>query len=408
MRRALFLLALTLMPLSALAGGLLYLLWWLIPGPKLARDRVRDPALEAEFANLSRSRRIKLLLGSFGLLSLLTLAVCATPLWHLGGWLSHYLLPLLLIWGTYRALRNGRLEAGTLLTGLRSGSLALAIVGLLNYGLHWQTHLQMLCSPSYGGFCLLDLLLLAEDRARSFSMHPNVLGALMALAVPLWLLALGEARRKIPAFMALGAVLLCLLASFSRASWLAGACALLPGSFWLLNAAWRKGLWLSAGATLALLLLVGKLQPILARFGELLGGVGSHASRLTLWQGGLAMLRDHLWLGTGLLHPEPLLPAYIPPVAGGAGHLHNWYLQVAVESGLPAALCLFAALALLLGRPGDLSPSGRAAWLAWAGMILACCFDITLLDLRVAFVLCLLLGLILADRRAGRTTLTTL
>lgn len=393
LRRALFIAALALFPLASLLGGLLYLLWWVLPvGEQEEVLATIGPA------KTSTTRLMWSLALGFCLLSGLTGICSAIPLWQLAGWLSRYLLPGLLIWGTYRALRNGRLRAVELVTGLLAGSLLLASIGLGNYFLHWQSHPQLLCSPAYGRFCLLDLLLLAEDRARGFSMHPNVLGILLANSLPLWLWGLAQGEKKLRAGLALGliATLVCLLVSYSRAAWLAGIVSLGLGGGWLFGGR-RSRLWLAAPAGVALLLMVGYWQRLAQRLGSLLAAQGSQQSRLQLWQGGVRMLRDHLGLGTGLLQVEPLFALYLPPIAGGAGHLHNWYLQVAVESGLPAALLLFGLLALLLGDPRRLGPLGRGAWLAWLSFGLASLFDVTLLDLRVSFEMSLLLGLVLAE-----------
>ena len=385
LRRGLIVGALVLFPLSSLIGGLLWLLWWLLP--------YRASAVEA---TLPVGSRWKPLFWLFVFLSLVPLLTSALPLWHLAGWLSRYGLPVLLIGSSYRALISGRLAATELVTGLLAGSLLLAGIGLGNYFLHWQTHLQALCFGSFGGFCLLDLLLLAEDRARSFSMHPNVLGILLAVSLPLWLYALAQTKKnhKIPVLAGLLLVLLALLVSFSRAAWLGGGLALGLGLFWLMPLSLLTlplavaGLWVSGGQDL-----------LSRRLGGLLAAEGSQISRLRLWEGGLRMLQEHLLCGTGLLQVEALIPAYVGSLPGGAGHLHDWYLQVAVESGLPAALLVFALLALLLGRPGQL-PLARSCWLAWAGFGLASLFDVTILDLRVAFVMSLLLALLLQQRAA--------
>lgn len=386
-RQGLMVLALGLFPLSALVGGLLYLLWWLLPGA------VPEPQPLAGVPRLS-GRVIRAWILALIALSLLTCLTCAVPLWQLAGWLSRYALPALLIWGTYRTLNSGRLQPEELVGGLLLGSLLLALIGLGNYFLHWQSHPQLLCSDAYGRFCLLDLLLLAEDRARGFSMHPNVLGMLLAISLPLWIQWLAQVTvgKKALVGLALGLVLLCLAVSYSRAAWLGGGLALLLACLWLLQGSWRKGLLLMLPvAGLVLSLRLGQLLP---RLTSLLAAEGSHHSRLLLWQAGGQMLGDHLWLGTGLLQVEPLLPLYLAPIAGGAGHLHNWFLQVAVESGLPAALLLFGLLAYLLGTPRQLSTLGQACWLSWAGFALASLFDATILDLRVAFELSLLLGLL--------------
>lgn len=402
-RSLLLILAIAIMPQSTLIGALLYLSWWLIPfkAVKAAADvDLPDPqALRLRLFNW------RWLWGGFCILSLLTGLSSAMPLWHLAGWLSHYLLPFLLIWGTVRALQSGRCQALELVLGILLGSLGLALAGLANYFLHWAPHLQGLCFEAYNGFCLLDFYMLAEDRARGFSMHPNLLGALLALPVPLWLWSQRFQRWRVLSAASALLVCLCLLVTYSRAAWLAAAVALVLGAVWFFKLHSRAWLALGLGGGLVGLVLAGSglLTVIWARLASLFQAGGSQNSRLMLWQAGGRMLQEHGLWGTGLLQLEPLLPLYLSePVPGGAGHLHNWYLQVAVESGLPAALLFFALLLALLASPKDLGELGKACWLAWAGLLLACCFDIALLDFRLAFELCLLLAMILADRQSKR------
>jgi len=73
------------------------------------------------------------------------------------------------------------------------------------------------------------------------------------------------------------------------------------------------------------------------------------AIRLEMWEAGLRMVREHPWAGVG---PEniPLVYAqYLPPgatpMAGYHDHLHDNFLQVAAERGLP---CLAAWLWFML------------------------------------------------------------
>ena len=159
-------LALLLLPLSSLIGGLLYATWWLVPYRPVWRAQAVGAAPLAD--QMEASRRLRA--GSvFLLLALLVGGLAsAFPLWHVAGWLSRYLLPALLVWGSYRALQSGRLSVSDLLWGLLGGSLLLAGVGLGAYFADWSLHPQWLCLSGFGQPCLIDLLLLPETRARSF------------------------------------------------------------------------------------------------------------------------------------------------------------------------------------------------------------------------------------------------
>jgi O-antigen ligase len=59
--------------------------------------------------------------------------------------------------------------------------------------------------------------------------------------------------------------------------------------------------------------------------------------RLAMWQGGLAIARDHWLTGIGPGRVEQVYPRYAPPEAirRERGHLHNSPLQILVERGVP-------------------------------------------------------------------------
>lgn len=67
------------------------------------------------------------------------------------------------------------------------------------------------------------------------------------------------------------------------------------------------------------------------------------SGRLNLWRRALELVAAHPWLGVGPLH----FAHYGAELHGGA-HPHNWLLQIAAEWGLPALLCLVAAIGLAL------------------------------------------------------------
>lgn len=57
--------------------------------------------------------------------------------------------------------------------------------------------------------------------------------------------------------------------------------------------------------------------------------------RMAHWQAGWRMWTEHPWRGVGIGNYEPIYPAYyIPPWKEPLGHAHNYYLNVAAETGL--------------------------------------------------------------------------
>jgi len=146
-----------------------------------------------------------------------------------------------------------------------------------------------------------------------------------------------------------------LLASWSRGGWLGAGAAILA-----MLAALPRRAWLGIG--LVTLVLVGTLGlnvvgmlPLsisarltdfmqYARF-EDVRGVGISAEnyavieRLAHWQAALEMWQDNFWDGVGFGDYEPAYPAYRLvnwPIA--LGHAHNYYLNVAAETGLVGLL----------------------------------------------------------------------
>ena len=57
--------------------------------------------------------------------------------------------------------------------------------------------------------------------------------------------------------------------------------------------------------------------------------------RMAHWQAGWQMWAEHPWRGVGMGNYEPIYPGYyIPPWKEPLGHAHNYYLNIAAETGL--------------------------------------------------------------------------
>jgi O-antigen ligase len=91
-----------------------------------------------------------------------------------------------------------------------------------------------------------------------------------------------------------------------------------------------------------------------AKLATMLDPVTAGQTRFVIWQGAWRMILDAPWTGHGLGSFHNLYPAYRLPEDGSAGYMvHNDYLQLWVEVGLPAVLillALYAAVALALVR----------------------------------------------------------
>jgi O-antigen ligase len=88
--------------------------------------------------------------------------------------------------------------------------------------------------------------------------------------------------------------------------------------------------------------------------------------RMAHWQAGWYMLQDYPFLGVGPgNYPAVYDEYYIPPWKEPLGHAHNYYLNMAVEAGVPGLLALVLMLGLAFRallrriRAADLISEGR-------------------------------------------------
>jgi tetratricopeptide (TPR) repeat protein len=132
------------------------------------------------------------------------------------------------------------------------------------------------------------------------------------------------------------------------------------------------------------------------RYAELadLMGVGSMQARLLIWEGAWQLLRETPWFGIGLGMFALAYPAVRAPQDSSAGFLvHNDYLQLWLEAGLPALLLILAvavaAFALFvrvqrapgLGKAARLEAAGLAAGMLAVSMHTAVDFNFFVLPI---------------------------
>lgn len=192
---------------------------------------------------------------------------------------------------------------------------------------------------TFAGFLLpLDLVLIARLLARRKAGD--------ATGPTAWL------DRPLVAWTALAAINVALFASLTRSAWLALAVAL-AGLCGLV----RPRLLLAAPLAAMLFLAIAPV-PVVARALSIADlSDESNYDRLCMAEAGLRMVGERPLLGIGPDLVKRLYPIYRHPTAPrwNVPHLHDAYLQIAAERGLPA---LAAFLALLGG-------SALAAWRGW-------------------------------------------
>ncbi len=221
--------------------------------------------------------------------------------------------------------------------------------------------------------------------------------------------------------VAAGAAVIVLILTYSRGSWIAFALSvplMTVAAFFMLKGVERRRLLFRFACVT---LLVGLLALPFA--GEIVSRLtgddrGSADSRVQLIQVALAMIADNAVLGVGLSGYETVMTRYDETPGFITQHfdwpVHNIYLQIAAETGLPGLLLflVLAVLALWRGwlvlRNADAEPMQRALALGLlTGMVAylitglkeGSCFQSG--QMRLFFLFC---GLLFACERANRRT----
>ncbi len=187
---------------------------------------------------------------------------------------------------------------------------------------------QMLVFLMIGGFLLLGWRATAAP-----ANHPLVSSFEMRGA------AGGVVRRTAVEWVCGGIIALSILLNFTRSVWL--GC--FAGAVYVV--ARRRARWLWTLPVLVALILVAGPSLVRHRAESVLHPERdpSAAIRLEMWRVGLRMVERHPLVGVGPDNIPEAYDLYLPPgeapIAGYHGHLHNDFVQLAAERGLP---CLAA------------------------------------------------------------------
>jgi O-antigen ligase len=138
----------------------------------------------------------------------------------------------------------------------------------------------------------------------------------------------------------------------TRGIWIASAVAAVYLVFF-----WRR--WVCALIPVAILLVyLVSPAPVQQRFNSIVhpNGIDSNRFREIAWSAGFAMIEKHPLLGIGPDGPKFHFKEYVPPEvwatrpAGFYEHMHNVYLQLAADRGIPTMLAM---LWILIQMPID-------------------------------------------------------
>jgi O-antigen ligase len=240
---------------------------------------------------------------------------------------------------------------------------------------------QFLFQVGPEGFILFGRYMRAYGTFEQPNPYAGYLGLTLPLAVGLMgTLLLPKQYRVAPRWLLWvgfsGALMLVALAmSWSRGGWLGFAAAVLGIALAIIARSGRTALLIAAVVMLLIYVaLAGGLSlvpsSLLQRFGDFVPYLGSVdvrgleitdanfavLERMAHWKAALDMWTDHLWLGVGIGNYEIAYASYALPLWPlPLGHAHNYYLNIAAETGL-------------LGIVAYLGLWGAALFLVWRAL----------------------------------------
>ncbi len=283
----------------------------------------------------------------------------------------YFLVPLIL-YSTLRTLRSVR---DFLLAAIGTMTLS-ALWSLVQFGEKVQAA-HTLGMPLYTYYM--------GSRLTGFTSHWMVLGGqemMLVLMAGAWFFFSSERRWKPWLAAAISVILISLVLGETRIIWFGTLC----GGVYLIWL-WRRW-WVFALPVPILALLLANPFDLRERAVSVFhshGDVDSNSFRYVCLREGWEIIKKHPWLGLG---PEQIkalevsgdFQKWIPPdiprplPTGWYGHLHNLYVQLAAERGIPAALAMIWILLRILTdlirgarRAGD-NPHARAILFGAAAM----------------------------------------
>lgn len=260
------------------------------------------------------------------------------------------------------------------------------------------------------------LLRMTSNRVFASFVYPNALAGFLVIAFAptlawIWVRARGwDARVKwIALVFAAGVMLFCLVLTGSRGGLVAfGVMAATVVKCWAAKGR-RQPVIIAAGVVvvLAVVFMLG------LRGGFIHLGTKSLGARLDYWRGAVAIAKDHSWVGTGPGTFGSIYPKYKTALTEEAQAVHNNFLQMWSDSGLPAFV-VFAllwivavrdAFRLTRRRAGDIAAIAICA--ALTGWTVHGLVDFDLYVPGVALPVFILLGAVQGLKELPRTDTVT-
>ncbi|MGB2695920.1 MAG: tetratricopeptide repeat protein [Dehalococcoidia bacterium] len=259
-----------------------------------------------------------------------------------------------------RMLRLWQVETAFMIAVLAAAVKALWIVGE-DYQ-HWLELTQAVS----GGLSLGDLIPPTVPKVHDVGDHPNLLGGIFAMSLPLFFAGMfrpAHVTFRVAATLGAGVIALALFLTVTRSAWIGAAVGVTTTAVLLAFATengrgWLRWLWPStplgrgllvagAAAAIAVVVVSGLYATRSVEARPIWLFRQSDTPRWDVMEAGADMFQDYPFLGTGpgvfgLLYPE-----YSGRFPNHAFHTHNGYLQGAVDMGVLGALAILALAATM-------------------------------------------------------------
>lgn len=291
-------------------------------------------------------------------------------------------LPLLPVFPLALIVADGRLVGGEAVRrGVMIAAVAVGMLALASVWRQWAAWLELVYAVE-GVYPRALFLPPSVPRVEGVGSHPNIAGALLAMALPFFppsLTARPRAERAL-AVAGLVVVIAGLFFTLARSAWAAAVAGLLVAATLTAFSSGlprlRPGRNALVGAAVLLVLLVGAVALVGRSRPEWLFR-DSLGPRADMRRAGIEVARDHPLTGAGPGAFASLYPEHKGAYPFAAVHAHNIPVQIAVEYGLVglgagAALALTAVVALaLIYKRGDETVRRAVALAAGTGTAFA-------------------------------------
>ena len=246
--------------------------------------------------------------------------------------------------------RLGWITYGMVLAGV-------GLVALAPFSVTWYTENKMSFVPD---FVYSRSTLLVSD-----TIHPNAMGGILALLLPVPISLLVFNWHNYSRLMRVSLMVVCLLMAGmlfltkSRGAWMGFGAGIAVVTFFTLARSWKTLLGLSIAGLLGLVGLASSPigQKLFAL--DLLGGV---EGRLEIFSRSLLMIRDFPFTGIGMGSFDRVVDTFYPFFLYSPGqivHAHNLFLQIAVDLGLPGLIAWLAIYGTILVLAIQIFRQGR-------------------------------------------------